>query len=101
MTRFAFDPQDQRLIATWGTGQGDRAATVTILTQDTGDAHGLVLAHAMTILADCLWRAYTKPAADLGDGEDHNSPAWHRAQTRESYARSRRRSRSPTSPSTG
>lgn len=85
MTRYAFDSQDQKLIATWGTGQGDRAVTVAALDPSVGKVHGLTLAHAMNILADFLWRAYTKPASDIDDGEDHNSPAWRRARTRESF----------------
>ena len=86
MTRYAFDPLDHKLIAAWGTGQGDRASTVTVLDEVTGAAHGLALAYAMTILANELWRAYTEPAADLGDETNVNSPAWRRARTRESFA---------------
>lgn len=86
MTRYAFDPIDHKLIAAWGTGQGDRASTVTVLDEVTGAAHGLALACTMSILANELWRAYTEPAADLGDETNINSPAWRRARTRESFA---------------
>jgi regulator of RNase E activity RraB len=86
MTRYAFDSQNRKLIATWGTGAGDRAATIAELDSGVSDEHGLRLAQALTTLSGALWRAYTEPASAAGDSEEANSEAWHRAETRKAFA---------------
>ena len=86
MTRYAFDSHDRKLIATWGTGAGDRACTVAELDSSVNERDGLRLAQALTALSRILWRAYTEPASAAGDSEEANSEAWHRAQTRKAFA---------------
>jgi hypothetical protein len=87
MTRYAFNSQDRKLIATWGTGAGDRALVVAELDAKTSEKHGLRLAQALTTLSSALWRAYTEPASAAGDSEEANSEAWHRAETRKAFAK--------------
>lgn len=87
MTRYAFNSQDRKLIATWGTGAGDRALAVAELDVATSEKHGLRLAQALTTLSSALWRAYTEPASAAGDSEEANSEAWHRAETRKAFAK--------------
>jgi hypothetical protein len=86
MTRYAFDPKDLKLIATFGTGSGDRALTVAETDAEVGEKHGFRLAKALTVLSTALWRAYTEPASAAGDSEEANSEAWHRAETRKAFA---------------
>lgn len=86
MTRYAFDSQNQKLIATWGTGAGDLALTIAETDAEVGEKHGLRLAQALTLLSAALWRAYTEPAAAAGDSEEANSEAWRRAETRKAFA---------------
>lgn len=86
MTRYALNSQDRELVATWGTGAGDRAITIAELDAEVSEKHGLRLAHALTILSRALWRAYTEPASAAGDSEEANSEAWHRAETRKAFA---------------
>jgi hypothetical protein len=86
MTRYAFDPQTRKLLASWGTGAGDHALTVAELGAQVEEEHGLRLAQALTALSTALWRSYTEPASAAGDSEEANSEAWHRAQTRKAFA---------------
>jgi hypothetical protein len=85
VTRHAFDSQDNKLIVRGAPGP-DLAATVAELDVSVGDKQGLRLAQALTTLSSALWRAYSEPASAVGNSEEADSEAWHRAETRKAFA---------------
>lgn len=62
MTRYAIDLDRRALIAVWGTGAGDRAATIAQLSRDTDADAALRLAASLTALSRTLWEGYMYPA---------------------------------------
>jgi hypothetical protein len=73
LTSYAVDIERRSLVAVWGTGSGDVAATVAELPQDLQLELALQLADSLTSLSKVLWRVYTQPsttADDLEESED-------------------------------
>jgi len=82
MTRYAYDPERQLLLATWrdgGTG-GDRCLVVAETTGATPSAVRM-LAGLLTDLSISMWRTYTHPVqSGEGAADELNTEAWRRAQ---------------------
>ena len=86
MTRYAYDAARHALLACWGTGHGDLAATVAEFSSAVKDTDANHLTVALTGLSTALWHAYTHPASAVGDPSEANTEAWRRSQTREAFA---------------
>ena len=61
MTTYAYDPTTRHLVATWETGAGAVARTLTRLPPRVDREAGLTLARALTGLSAATWQAYTDP----------------------------------------
>jgi hypothetical protein len=86
MSRYAYDAARHALLASWGTGHGDLAATVAEFSPTVKDTDAIHLAFALTELSTALWNAYTHPASAAGDPTEANTEAWRRSETREAFA---------------
>jgi hypothetical protein len=84
LTRYAIDTNRRNLVAVWGTGCGDVAATVADLPDDLQFEQALHLADSLTLLSEVLWRSYTQPATAADDLEE-NSEGWRRDQERQAF----------------
>lgn len=84
MTRYSVDLDQQHLIASWGTGEGDLSTRIAAL-PGGADASGLLaLARSLTQLSDAAWRTYTHPASAAGSLEP-NSEGWRREKEGEAF----------------
>jgi hypothetical protein len=61
MTTYAYDPTTRHLVATWETGVGAVASTVTRLPARVDEQAALSLARTLTALSAATWLAYTDP----------------------------------------
>jgi hypothetical protein len=100
LTRYAIDTNRRTLVAVWGTGCGDVAATVADLPDDLQFEQALHLADSLTLLSEVLWRAYTQPATAADDLEE-NSEGWRRDQERQAFAAVRAALAAPNLPADG
>ncbi len=85
MTRYAYEPGSGALVASWATGRGDMAQTITTLPGTVEPEVALALAAALTKLSEYQWRTYTHPASAAGDPEVPDTVAWHRAEERNRF----------------
>ena len=84
MTIYAIDTDRHALVAVWGTGSGDVAATVAPVPRNVQLTQALDLANRLTALSKTLWRTYTDPGT-TADGLDENSEGWRRDHERQAF----------------
>ncbi|MFC8720736.1 hypothetical protein [Kitasatospora sp. NPDC057198] len=85
MTRYSVDPDQHRLIASWGTGEGDLSTRIAALPDGAATSDLLALARSLTQLSYAAWRTYTHPASAAGSLEP-DSEGWRREKEREAFA---------------
>jgi SAM-dependent methyltransferase len=85
MTRYCVVFDRHELIAAWGTGEGDLAASAAVLPSGAGTIGLLSLARALTQFSGAAWRTYTHPASAAGSLEA-NSEGWRREQERKHFS---------------
>jgi len=85
MTRYCVVFDRHELIAAWGTGEGDLAASVAALPPGAGTTRLLSLARALTQFSSAAWRTYTHPASAAGSLES-NSEGWRREEERKRFS---------------
>lgn len=84
MTRYALDEQRGELVASWGTGRGERCRALTALPAEArpGDLDSLLM--NLTMLSEQLWHCYTHPAS-AAVSQEVNTEGWRRAGTRAGF----------------
>ena len=85
MTRYAVELARNTLIASWGTGTGDVASTVTELPPSAPEGKVQDLSEALINLSQALWRCYTHPAS-AADSLEPNTEGWRRQGSRDEFA---------------
>ena len=97
VTRYGLDEARQAVVAMWGTGAGDVAATVTKLPAGIPVESAFAVVDALSALSSAAWWCYTHPAS-AARGTEPNSEGWRRQVSREAFAEVASAVKSPNLP---
>ncbi|GGS92571.1 hypothetical protein [Streptomyces chromofuscus] len=100
MTYYSYDTKRRALTASWGTGAGNTAFTVSVVAASAEPDQMLRLTQALGYLSEAAWRTYTHPAS-ASPSLEANSEGWRRQRERDSFAEALQAVREPHLPNDG